>query len=78
MGELAVVVQAECLNTTILIFIKFNFVLYDLDSRFEDTFIFDSLSNFDLTGTMAFTLRWMCTRRNRLLLSLGSEWLDLW
>ena len=78
MSELAVVIKSECLNTTIFVFIKFDFVLYDLNTRFEDTFIFDSLSDFDLTGAMAFTLRWMCARRNRLLLSLGSEWLDLW
>ena len=78
MCELAVVVEAKCLDTTIFVFIEFDFVLNDFNTRFEDTFIFDSLSDFDLTGAMAFTLRWVCTRRNRLLLSLGSEWLDLW
>ena len=59
MRQLSIVIQSECLNAPIFIFIKFDLVLHNFDSCLEDTFIFDGLSNHDFTGTSSRTLRWM-------------------
>ena len=47
MSEFAIIIEAQSLDSAIFVFIKLNFVLEYLDSSFEDTFILDSLSDFD-------------------------------
>ena len=58
-GELAIVVEAESLDASLIILIQLNFVLNNLYACFEDTLIFHGLSNLDLACAGTLTFRWM-------------------
>lgn len=49
-GQLAVVVEPHGLDVAIVIFLQFHLVFDHLDTRLEDAFVFDRLSNLNLTS----------------------------
>lgn len=53
MSQLAIVVQAQSLDTTLIVLIQFNLVFQHLDACFEHTFVLDCLSDLDLASVRA-------------------------
>ena len=56
MRKFSIVKQTHSLDTTFIVFVKFNFMLKHLNSSFEHTFILDSLSYLEFAGMCARSL----------------------
>ena len=63
MGQLAIVVKTQSLNTALIVLVKFYLMLNHFNSCFEDAFVFDRLSNLNLASASAFALRGILRRR---------------
>ena len=57
MSELAVVVEAKGLDTTLIILIQLHLVLHNFYACFEDTLVLHGLADLDLASSGALTLR---------------------
>ena len=55
MGQLAIIVETQRLDTTLFILIELNLVLYHLHACFEDALVLNCLTNLDLASTRALT-----------------------
>ena len=60
LGQLAVVVQSQGLQATILVLFELHFMLNYIYASFEDTFVLDGLSNHEFASTSSRTLRYFC------------------